>query len=191
MAMPCMPSYDFNFSGYSVWLLISNDQVQAAINQFNHTPFVAHCTVLYGVDCTEAAAGAAFRKLTERIGTSGWELYTEGGLLVEDYLPMHMRCMWVDYRHSEQLEKLRAEAVELFGVVDAAAHSTGQAHCSVVYDNAGSQWTDDQTAARCMKNWPNILQQHRVSALALVSTEGKMKDWRVIDKHDLVDSAPL
>ena len=100
---------------------------------------------------------------------------------------MAMRCVWVDYLPSDQLHRLRAKAAELFGVAAdvSAGHSTGPAHCSFVYDNAGSEWTDERTCSRILTTWPEVLTRHCVTGLALVHTEGPMPRWRVVETHKL------
>ena len=75
--MASMPRYTHEFKGYSVWALIGNADVQRAINQHNHTPFDAHSTVLYGVQCSEQDARAAFAKLVKATSSRQWELHPD------------------------------------------------------------------------------------------------------------------
>ena len=182
--------YAFKFSGFTLWLLHANDDIQEAINTMNQNSpaWQAHSTLLYGLQVDEAAAHTRFQRLREAMEASEpLSLRCKGSpFLFGDYSPFQLRVIGVAFEDSPALAAVSRKAAKAFG----KAYTPGShfAHSSMVYDWIGSPRVNETVVATIRQRWPALTHgsQVDVAAIALVAMDdATVGEWRVVDRIEL------
>ena len=193
---------DFVFKGYSIWLELeqqANDLYRAleaaALDLDVHCIPAPHVTAIYGIShLSETEMLRRFRKnLVPRV--ESWPELRAIGFKVDksydgvDGQEMDMAWMEVEFETSEAHEELVDIVYNAFH--DGVRIRPWQPHVSIAYENPDIAKVNLEFAVDFMKRFPTLTSQtsRQVKAISVWSTQGKMEDWKCLDRCELVVSA--
>lgn len=193
-------------AGYSIWLEVSQTDrdLEKAISSVSLDnslcPIPApHCTVLYGVShLSEEEIKNVFRDKIAPAAKDWPALETKGshvGVCYDgvDGEDMDMAWMEVTLKSSQEHEKLLDKVHAcLYGDCDGPHYKERQGpwqpHLSIAYDNPEDSTIDDICADKIFAKFPSLLGRKKrdVVAISLWRTEGRVWDWKCLDRVQLV-----
>ena len=197
---------DFVFKGYSIWLeleQVENDldrALQAAAVDLDVDVIPEpHVTAIYGMThLTESQVLTQFREsLVPRI--QSWPELRVQGFKVDksfdgqDGQEMDMAWMEIEFETLEAHEELVDVVHDAF-CHDGTRVRPWQPHVSIAYENPDVAKVNLEFAVEFIQQFPLLIAQtsRQVTAISLWKTQGKMQEWKCLDRHKLlVQSSPV
>jgi hypothetical protein len=194
---------DFVFKGYSIWLEL--EQVENDLDKALEAAAVdldvdvipePHVTAIYGMThLTETQVLQHFRESLIPKVQSWPELRVQGFKVDKSFdgingQEMDMAWMEIEFETSEAHEEL-VDIVHNAFCRDGVRVRPWQPHVSIAYENPDVAKVNLDFAMEFVKQFPLLITQstRQVTAVSVWKTEGKMAEWKCLDRHKLSKSA--
>lgn len=191
-------SLDWNFHGLTLWVEFEefdNDLTKAVqdASTFYGTEQIPrpHATAAYNMDITLEEAKAKLRQLPSVLPDGKWPVMqrpvaVKQDIAVEGRPGQVCSISWAELTlaSNEEHEEALDQVYNLFGLGERKAPWTP--HISLAYDNPKETVLNLGDTISYVTQHPSLLMKPRkVEAISLWSTEGKLADWKCIDRIHL------
>mmetsp|Transcript_25605 Transcript_25605/g.47719 ORF Transcript_25605/g.47719 Transcript_25605/m.47719 type:complete len:268 (-) Transcript_25605:1588-2391(-) len=196
---PRRPPLSWEFEGYTIWVELEEfdsdltDVISDLSSEFGVQAIPqSHMTAIYGMK--HLSADEAVRRLRDFCASGGWPAFRRPVGVVQDVAvagnPGQVCSIaWAQLtlasgpEHEKAMDRLYEAFYGSGSEEGSARHRPWTPHNSVVYDNPEETVLTLQGTLECIARYPTLLSsERRVKALSLWSTEGRMEQWKCLDR---------